>query len=151
MKIILFLLFMIMVVTSCTNSKSFKSKPNDVQREFIVDAKNIFKNKEIDYIYNSSYSSDDISFILGDKDITLDDFKIKIISEIKANGWFYLRRNGNSYVFCKDKKTQLEISPPKSLLGNIKAQNGDILRQLDNEWNIVFSKSKNIKRDCDEF
>lgn len=71
--------------------------------------------------------------------ISFEKYKNEIIP---SSGWTYYGKVGQGYVFCKGKR-QLELIPPKDLALNNDLGEGDIGKQLNDDWNIFFRNTLN--------
>lgn len=141
------IIFIVLVIAGCVKIKQNEEK-NDfmLSKEaenliFIEEAKNIFGEK---YLENgrsfSSYSSYKVLYNIKDKNMSLEQFFNKG-QLIKNNGWIFLEKLGNSYIYCR-KKAQLEVSVPKTIAKNSKLWKGNIIVQSEDEWTILFNKPK---------
>ncbi|WP_180084170.1 hypothetical protein [Acinetobacter sp. YH12145] len=128
------------------NQQSEEIKITDSQHPINLElkqkAQEIFGNILILEGSYSSYSSHDVLYSIHYKDFSIADFLIYHDEILKKNEWVFLKKMAQSYIYCQNSR-QLEIIPPKILIKNVDNEEGDIIRQLDEEWNINFYHSRN--------
>lgn len=130
----IYFLFMALLVIGC--EKETPKVKNKVNEMFKIEAVKIFGDKLKDEKVFSSYSSYKVIY-----EIDLDNYTLNNMKNILNNGWVLNKKLGQSFIFCKD-KNQLEIVPPRKMIGNESLEDGDIARQLENTWNIIFHRSR---------
>lgn len=109
---------------------------------FKTDAKSIFGSNLQNERENSSYS---VTYKINPNALNLNDFKDLKVNEIVQNGWLFKEKREQSYIFCKE-GNQLEVVPPRKLVGNEKLIDGDRTAQLEDEWNIMLYRVKTNRR-----
>lgn len=89
---------------------------------------------------SSSYSYNTVVYSISDHELSLKKWSLRE-ENIYKDGWLYLTKKNQSYIYCKD-KIQLEVVPPQSLIKNEILEEGDMLLQGEKNWHIGLSITK---------
>ena len=146
------LIILILLCSACAENQERDLSPNitDTQIIFTNEINNIFGEVGYkDLTYYQSVGAEYVIFQIKSSNMDLNLFEKVANTKIKGKGWIFLHREKSSIIFCR-KKDQLEVSIPRNILGNSELEDGDILRQNENEWNITFYKAKKIKAACND-
>lgn len=144
------LIFFCLLCSACVEKRNSTLDKNrtETQMKFLSEINTIFAEiKFEDLTFYNTAGAEYVMLEIKSENMNLQVFNMLKNTKIKDEGWEYLKNENQSIIFCK-KNSQLEISAPKKIIGNDELQDGDILRQLDNEWNIVFYKPKKIITSC---
>ncbi|MBJ9903939.1 hypothetical protein [Acinetobacter bereziniae] len=143
------LIILCLLFTGCTEKKvEIKQNITETQKEFTYEINEIFgKVNPKNMKYYNSTGAEYVIFKIKSDDMDVANYLDIEKNKIKDKKWIYLDKQGASIIYCRN-NNQLEISIPKNILRNIELEDGDILRQNENEWNITLYKSKKIKTLC---
>lgn len=145
----LLIIFSLVYISGCTEVKPDSSQNiTENQKDSTHEINMIFgeANPENMTYYNSA-GAEYVIFKIKPKNMDLKSFNNLKMSKIKQRVWIYLRSEGFSQIFCRN-QSQLEVSIPKSIIGNSELKDGDILRQNEIDWNITLYRPKKIKTAC---
>ncbi|MEG0651817.1 MAG: hypothetical protein RR479_06305 [Acinetobacter sp.] len=143
-KNILYICILSFFLFGCTNSKekNYDISQSKKNKYFSSQAELFFGGILQDKMSFSSYSADDVSYSININDFNYSYFiKAKMVV-LKNNGWVFLKKYKQSYIFCNG-KDQLEIIIPRKIAQNKTLVKGSIGMQLEDNWNILFSHPKN--------
>lgn len=129
---------------SCTNpkEKNYDISQSKKNQYFSSQAEVIFGVVLRDKMSFSSYSADDVSYSINENDFNYNIFIKDKELVLKKNGWIFLKKYKQSYIFC-NKNDQLEIITPRKIAKNDVLTKRSIGMQLEESWNILFSHPKN--------
>ena len=130
------------LLTSCMKGQDQRvQSSNSTYVMLQVEANNIFGNKlENEYGY-CSYSSHSIAYEINLENLNILQFEEYKNTILPKAGWHFFMKKGAAFIFCNGAQ-QLEMIPPKILMDSI-TMSGDIGKQLEDYWNIIFYHPRN--------
>ncbi len=137
-------LLILLLLTACEQAERTQTGTSNhpINQELKRDAKAIFKDKLEDEASYRSFSSNDVFYEIKAENLTMEQFELYKKQILQKNGWIFFSKVDQAYVFCQGTR-QLEMIPPQILIGNKVLGGGDIGRQLEDTWNIIFRSNAN--------
>ncbi|TCM58043.1 hypothetical protein EC844_1562 [Acinetobacter calcoaceticus] len=144
MKFLVPIIFLIMLLTECDQGerKPTAMSNHPINIELKNQARTIFNDKLENEQSYRSYSSNDVFYEIKAENLTMEQFELYKNQILPKNGWVFFSKVEQAYLFCQGTR-QLEMIPPQILVGNKVLGEGDIGRQLVDQWNIIFSHTAN--------
>lgn len=138
-----FCLILVIFLFGCSLNKNEREPVSNVKNKYFSQQAELFFGVVLkDKMSFSSFSSDDVSYTIDMNYFDIEKFLKAKDGVLKENGWSYYKRYNDSYIFCNN-IDQLEIIPPRELMGNKINFEGSLGMQLKNKWNILFAHPKN--------
>lgn len=137
-------LSIIMLLTACeqTEHVSIGMSNAPINQQLKQDAKEIFANKLENEASYRSFSSNDVFYEIKAENLTMEQFELYKNQILPKKGWIFFSKVEQAYVFCQGTR-QLEMIPPQVLIGNKTLGEGDIGKQFEDNWNIIFRNTAN--------